>query len=160
LKGSAVLVEGDGTREGIRVGLGIVLLELDCRAVESEAIQLRIKVERSSLGWSGCYPDWSSSGNRSPGGYWSSSGSGSPLGSSVGSKVGKLRALSRLLSRLHWLSLDWFPWPGSGWNLVTGQLLLDRLSEPLFWIHWILYTDIPVQGLEVLLVIIVSAGQT
>jgi len=172
LEGSAVLVEGDGAGEGVRVGLSIVLLELDGRAVESEAVQLRIKVERSGLGWSGSDPDWSSSRDWSPGRDWSSSwywgsswdwsssGGGSPLGISVGSEVCELRVSGGLLlRRLGWLSLDRFPWPGSGWDLVIGQLLLHCLSEPLLGVHWVLDTHISVQSLELLFVIIVSAGQ-
>lgn len=46
LEGSAVLVEGDGAGERVRVGgAGRVLLELDGGAVEGEAVQLRIEVE-------------------------------------------------------------------------------------------------------------------
>lgn len=46
LEGSAVLVEGDGAAEGVRVGgAGRVLLELDGGAVEGEAVQLSIEVE-------------------------------------------------------------------------------------------------------------------
>jgi len=103
LEGPAVLVEGDGAGEGVRVsGSGRVLLELDGGAVEGEAVQLSIEVERSGLCWPGSDPhwspgwNWSSGWNWGSGWHWGSSwdwGSGwrrSPLWVSVGSKVGEL----------------------------------------------------------------------